>query len=110
MLPAAIARRSARSKAAPSADQGVINSLVANPSRVLKGNTSTVTWSTSNMDACALSALDSSGSISLSSVLSGTVSPVIQSKTIFTLTCADAAGLPYSSSVTVNLIPQTIEK
>lgn len=88
---------------------GSINSLTASPSRVLKGNTTTVSWSTGNMATCALSGFDASATSNLSSALSSSVNPTVNAKTIYTLGCIDKAGVPYSSSVTVNLIPQTIE-
>jgi hypothetical protein len=90
--------------------KGTIVSFTANPSRVLKGNTATLTWSTSNMATCALSSFAAAGTLTLSHGLSSSLSPIIDSKTIFTLSCVDAADLTYSSSVTVNLIPQTIEQ
>lgn len=90
--------------------QGSINQFVASPSRVLKGNQSTITWSTSHMASCALSAFDSSATSNLNSALSSTLSTTVNSKTIYTLACIDQGGLSYSSSVTVNLIPQTIEQ
>jgi hypothetical protein len=46
----------------------------------------------------------------VASALSSSITPVINSKTIYTLSCTDQAGIAYSSSVTVNLIPQTIER
>ncbi len=90
--------------------QGVINSFTANPSRVLKGNTAAISWSTSNMSSCTLSSLVSTGTSNLSSLLSSSITPTVNSKTIFTLTCTDASGASYSASATVNLIPQTIEQ
>lgn len=90
--------------------QGAINTLTVNPSRVLKGNRAVVSWSTANMATCALSALDSSARSALSSALSSSITLTINAKTIYTLTCADKAGLTYASSITVNLIPQTIEQ
>lgn len=89
---------------------GVINTLTANPSRVLKGKTATVAWSTSHMATCSLSGFAATGTSVLSSALSSSVTPAITGKTIYTLTCTDQAGIAYSSSVTVNLVPQTIER
>jgi hypothetical protein len=93
---------------------GIINNFTANPSRVLKGNTTTITWSTSNMAAggCTLTGLSSTGTAVLSHALSSTPSltAVITGKTIFTLSCIDLAGVPSAPSITVNLIPQTIEQ
>jgi len=91
--------------------EGVINSLTATPSRVLKGNTATVSWDTLHMDGgCTLSAFSIAGTVTLSTKLSFSINPVINSKTIFTLSCIDAAGTPTAESVTVGLIPQTIEQ
>jgi hypothetical protein len=89
---------------------GAINSLTANPSRVLKGNSPTISWSTSNMATCVLSGFAATGTSVLSSALSSSVTPAVTGKTIYTLSCADQAGIAYSSSVTVNLIPQTVEQ
>lgn len=90
--------------------QGSILSFTANPIRVLKGNTATISWSTSHMSACSLGSFTALGTATLSSQLSSTLAPIINSKTVFTLHCTDAAGEDYTSSVTVNLIPQTIEQ
>ena len=90
--------------------KGAINTLTVNPSRVLKGSHATISWSTSNMTTCALSLLDATHSSTLSSTLTSSLVVTINSKTIYTLSCADKTGSTYSSSVTVNLIPQTIEQ
>jgi hypothetical protein len=89
---------------------GSIDSLTATPSRVLKGNPATIAWSSSHMATCSLSGFSAAGTDNLSSALSSSIAPAIQSKTIFTLSCIDAAGTPTSESVTVSLIPQTIEQ
>jgi hypothetical protein len=90
--------------------RGVIQSFTASPSRVLKGNTATVSWSTSNMSACALSSMTATGTAVLSALRSSTLTPTINSKAVFTLTCSDASGASYSASATVSLIPKTIER
>lgn len=90
--------------------QGAINTLTVNPSRVFKGNKATISWSTANMSTCSLSGLTAAGTTNLATALSSSINPVISSKTVYTLSCIDTAGLGYSSSVTVNLVPQTKEQ
>jgi hypothetical protein len=90
--------------------KGSINSFTVNPSRVLQGRTATVSWSTSHMSDCSLSAFNAAGTTVLSTATSATITPVVNTKTIYTLTCTDASNASYSSSVTVSLIPQTIEQ
>jgi hypothetical protein len=88
---------------------GVIQSFTANPSRVRKGNTAAVNWATSNMTSCVLKSFVSGGTQTISLSLNGALNPTVNSKTIFTLTCTDVSGQSYSSSATVNLVPETIE-
>jgi hypothetical protein len=90
--------------------QGSIISFTANPSRVLAGRPASITWSTSHMSSCSVSAFAASGTSVLSTALSSVSTPVVNSRTVFTLTCIDASSATYSSSVTVSLIPQTIEQ
>ncbi len=90
--------------------KGAINSFTATPSRVLAGKNVSVSWSTSNMNSCQLTALNTTNTSSLSTALSSTITVAVQSKTIFTLTCTDEGGTVSAPSVTVNLIPQTIEQ
>ncbi len=90
-------------------EPGVINSLTVNPSRERAGNTTIVTWSTTRMSSCTLSAFDNTGTTNVSSALSSSASATINGTTIFTLSCTDRAGLVYSSSAKVTLIPKTSE-
>jgi len=89
---------------------GVINSLTANPSRVLKGNSTTISWSTSGMSICSLSAFNANGTSALSSALNSSLQQTVAAKTVYTLSCTDASGTSYASSVTLNLIPVTVEQ
>jgi hypothetical protein len=88
---------------------GVIQSFTANPLRVRKGGTANVSWSTTNMSVCTVSAFTTAATATLSSAFIAELTPVVNSKTIYTLSCNDAAGLSYSASITVNLVPETIE-
>lgn len=82
-------------------------SLVAAPSRVQSGNTSTLTWSASNVTSCTLVG---PGVSAQATAVSGTVSPRntttpgITGQSTYTLTC-QTAGNPVSTSVQVNVIP-----
>jgi hypothetical protein len=90
--------------------EGAINNLSADPTRVRKGGTITLSWSTSNMDSCTLRGPVSGAVATISSALSGTLSRVIANQSIYTLTCVDSTGTSRAQSVTVNLVPDTIER
>jgi FtsP/CotA-like multicopper oxidase with cupredoxin domain len=92
---------------------GTIQSFVANPSRVQQGANTTLTWHTTNMNSCSVIATP--GGTVAGSNLNGdpqpaSVSPQVNQKTIFTLTCTDINGDPKSSSVTISVVPITKEQ
>jgi hypothetical protein len=80
-----------------------ILSLTANPSRVQKGKTTTLTWSAQNITAGTCLLKDSLGS-TLSSAASGSQTVTVNNQTVYTLSCTALSG-PQKQSVTVTLIP-----
>ena len=90
--------------------KGVISSMTAEPSRVRKGNTGTVSWNTSSMVSCALRGPVSGSLQTLSTELSGAKTVTIASQSVYTLSCVDQSGASYSESATINLIPEVIEQ
>ena len=89
---------------------GSINNLSSNPSRVRKGGTITLSWNTSNMDSCTLRGPNVGIMATLSSALSGTLSRTVTNQSVYTLTCVDSVGTSRAQSVTVNIVPETIEQ
>ena len=87
--------------------------LLASPPKVLKGMSTTITWSAANVLSCSLrgptgvidSAVASSNTVASRSVSSGPVTGT----TIYTLTCRDLVGGSISKSVTVGLKPASLE-
>lgn len=91
--------------------KGVINSMTVSPSsRVRKGNTGTVSWDTASMASCVLKGPADGVIGTLSTQLSGSYSAAIINQSVFTLTCLDLSGASYSSTATINLIPEVIEQ
>lgn len=90
--------------------KGVINSMTAEPSRVRKGNTGTVAWDTSSMASCALKGPVDGAIGTLSTALSGSQTVTITSQSIYTLTCTDQSGASYTSTATINLVPEFEEQ
>ena len=89
---------------------GSINNLSSNPTRVRKGGTITLSWSTSNMDSCTLRGPAAGVVSALSSALSGTLSRTVTNQSVYTLTCVDSIGTSRTQSATVNIVPETIEQ
>ncbi len=82
--------------------------LTVNPSRVRKGGSVTLSWQTSNMTSCSVT--DQNGIlISNAHTSPGTIVSNITQTTIFTLSCIDARGNPFASSVPVTILPTYIE-
>lgn len=87
--------------------------ILANPSRVRAGSTSTITWSASNIPgaspSCTISGPGVSQNVSASAppscnIPNGSANPVINTQSTYTITCAGV-----SKSVTVNVLPKIIE-
>jgi hypothetical protein len=86
--------------------------LTANPTRVRLNGTTQLTWWAFNVTSCSLSGpstsasatADSDGTITSHQTTSGAVT----GQSTYTLTCQSSSGA-ISTSVTVNLIPNTIE-
>ncbi len=89
--------------------KGEIHSMTAQPSRVRKGNTGTVSWNTSAMVSCTLKGPVNGAMQTLSTELSGTRTVTITNQSVYTLSCADQSGASYSSTATINLIPEVEE-
>ena len=86
-------------------------SLVATPSRVHSGSTSSLQWSASSVTSCTLSGPGTSVTVAATggaiSSQNTTTAPITGQST-YTLTCQTAAG-SVSTSVNVSLIPVEIE-
>jgi hypothetical protein len=80
-------------------------SISANPARVQKGKTATIAWSATNVIAGSCSVTSNAQGGGTWSGASGSQSAVINSSTMFKLSCSVPSGA-ISQSVTVNLIPQ----
>jgi len=78
--------------------------LSANASRVQKGGSVVLSWSTAGMDSCQLTSNTTQGVISTGLSSSGTTIPNITNQTTFTLTCR-SAGTAYTSTTVVGVIP-----
>jgi hypothetical protein len=90
---------------------GTISSaLTATPSRVHSGNSTTLTWSTTNMASCAVTSSDTPPQ-TLSTALSsaGLTTPAITRVEVYTLSCLDNNSTPFVSQVQVKLVPVTQE-
>lgn len=84
-------------------------SLVANPQSVNYNSSSTITWTTSNMQYCTLKTGSADEYAASKAPLSGTkvVGPLIANRTI-TLNCTGKNGKAYNASQTINVIPLPI--
>ena len=78
-------------------------SLTAAPPRVQKGNSTTLTWAAQNITAGSCTLKNSLGA-TLSSAPSGSLPVVVNSQTVYTLSCGSPAGAK-TKSVTVSLVP-----
>lgn len=81
--------------------------LTANPPRVRSGNTSMLSWTTSNMTSCTLKN-DSGAVLSTQTASAATPTGAITRQSIFTLSCSDGIKT-YTSSAMVTLIPRVME-
>ena len=79
----------------PAADEPTVN-LTANPSRISRGGTVTLSWSSTDATSCT-----ASGAWSGSKATSGTASVVLNNPGTFTLTCSGEGGT-VSDSVSYN--------
>lgn len=79
-------------------------SISANPTRVHSGETSTISWSASQVTSCTVTGPNFSGSGLTGSGSSG----AIVARSTYTLTCQSAVGVR-TASVTINLIPAGVE-
>jgi len=75
-------------------------SLTAQPSRVISGNSTTLSWSSQDADSCSLAGPNFSASGTSGSQSTGPIT----SQSIYTLTCENTGG-SVSASVTVSLAP-----
>ncbi len=86
--------------------------LTANPTRVRLNATTQLTWWAFNVTSCSLSGPNTSASATADAdgtiTTRQTTSGAVTGQSTYTLTCQSAGGL-VSTSVTVNLIPNTIE-
>ncbi|MDP2651687.1 MAG: CARDB domain-containing protein, partial [bacterium] len=73
--------------------------ITANPTRVVTGSNSTISWSASQVNSCTVSGPGLS-----SATLSGSQSVVISTQSTYTITC-QTDGAPITQSVTVNVTP-----
>ena len=76
--------------------------IMASPSIVPSGKTTTVTWNVVNVTSCTVT---STGGDSWSGLSGTQTSKPISNQTVFKLSCTDLGGNPWSQSITVNVIP-----
>lgn len=77
--------------------------FTANPNPVQVGQTTTITWNTSNSTSCTLTG----GGLNTAGGPSGSVTTgAIQQVTNFTLTCSNGIASQTSATITVRLIPR----
>ncbi len=74
--------------------------------RVRKGNTVSLTWSASGVSSCSVR---TNSGTTLSSSMSGSLTPIVGSQTTYTLRCINDAGGVVSKSANVTLIPEVDE-
>ena len=85
-------------------------SISANPSRVVKGNQSTISWTASNVRSCTITrngAAWKSGNANGSNIYTGSSADTINAQTLYVMSCRDVNGVAYgaTASVLVNLAP-----
>lgn len=86
--------------------------LTVSPAAIRRGDTATVTWSTTNASACTLEQNLPGQTVQTWSGMSGTESSApITGLTLFSLSCTDALGVVTSevASTSVRIIPNLIE-
>lgn len=87
----------------------VTTQLVASPSRVKTGGSTTLRWGTTGMVSCSLTRNDTGATVSTQTSSSGTTASNIIQPTVFTLTCHDNV-LTYTYTANVGLVPVFQEK
>jgi hypothetical protein len=86
---------------------GSISQFSASPSRVRAGETTNLTWSTTNMSTCRVT--NSAGTL-VSSLLNSSGFPqTLTHSEVYTLTCVDGAGRTTTAKATAGLIPHIQE-
>lgn len=81
-----------------------VMSITAGPSLIQSGDTSSISWSATNVNSCSVGEDNASITDSWSGTSGTQVSSVIAEQTVYTLTCLTDAGA-VSQSVTVRLVP-----
>ena len=80
----------------------------ADPARVQRGSSSTLTWTTSGMASCGIVGTDGSAPLASGSAVSDgqhTETAIVTQDTTYTLTCADGNGNSQSEQATVGIVP-----
>jgi hypothetical protein len=85
---------------------GVISTFTANPSRVLSGQSTALSWTTTYMAKCSVTTSEGNLVPNSSVTNASNVPATVIHAEIYTLSCTDNLMNSYSATVNVNLVPQ----